>query len=43
MQPGADRARSRSILIGAAMMMTVAMGMRQSLGLFIGPVTMTSR
>jgi len=39
MQPGADRARSRSILIGAAMMMTVAMGMRQSLGLFIGPVT----
>ena len=39
MQSGADRARSRSILIGAAMMMTVAMGMRQSLGLFIGPVT----
>ena len=31
--------QSRLILIGAAMMMTVAMGMRQSLGLFMGPVT----
>lgn len=31
--------QSRLILIGAAMMMTVAMGMRQSLGLFMGPIT----
>ncbi len=32
-------AQSRLILVGAALMMTVAMGMRQSLGLFLGPVT----
>lgn len=31
--------QSRLILVGAAMMMSVAMGMRQSLGLFMGPVT----
>ena len=35
----ATPAQTRTILIGAATMMTVAMGMRQSLGLFLTPIT----
>ena len=31
------------ILTGAAVMMSIGMGMRQSLGLFLQPVTQTSR
>jgi predicted MFS family arabinose efflux permease len=33
------RAQSLSILAGASVMLSLAMGMRQSLGLFLGPVT----
>ncbi len=34
-----DSARTRSILIGAAVMLALSMGMRQSLSLFLPPVT----
>jgi MFS family permease len=33
------RAQTVSILAGASVMLSLAMGMRQSLGLFLGPVT----
>lgn len=33
------RAQQVAILLGAAVMLSLAMGMRQSLGLFVGPVT----
>ena len=33
------RAQSLSILAGASVMLSLAMGMRQSLGLFLGPIT----
>ena len=35
----AARRRSLSILLGASVMLSLALGMRQSLGLFMGPVT----
>src|SRR3546814_4827924 len=37
--PSLNRAQSISILAGAAIMLSLAMGMRQSLGLFMQPVT----
>ena len=37
--PAAVRAQSMSILIGASVMLSLSMGMRQSLGLFMPPVT----
>src|ERR671938_466906 len=35
----AARAQTLSILIGASVMLSLAMGMRQSLGLFMGPIS----
>jgi predicted MFS family arabinose efflux permease len=37
--PALDRAQSLSILAGASIMLSLAMGMRQSLGLFMQPMT----
>ncbi|HEX6958684.1 MAG TPA: MFS transporter [Ferrovibrio sp.] len=37
--PSLNRAQSISILAGAAVMLSLAMGMRQSLGLFMQPIT----
>src|SRR6185312_12583226 len=39
MSPYKMSAETRTILIGTALMMTLSMGMRQSLGLFLTPVT----
>src|SRR3546814_4592081 len=37
--PSLNQAQSISILAGAAIMLSLAMGMRQSLGLFMQPIT----